>query len=38
MCGIVALLLAASEARAAPEVYESLNMLQHRGQVGAFTS
>lgn len=33
MCGINGLLLATSDQNAASELYESLGLLQHRGQV-----
>ena len=33
MCGLSALLLSDTEANCAPELYETLNVLQHRGQV-----
>lgn len=35
MCGIMALLLADAEAKAAPEINEGLSLLQHRGQDAA---
>ncbi|KAK0565981.1 amidophosphoribosyltransferase [Tilletia horrida] len=35
MCGIVAILLAAPEQAAAPEINEALSLLQHRGQDAA---
>jgi glutamine phosphoribosylpyrophosphate amidotransferase len=33
MCGIVAVLMANKEAMAVADLYEALNLLQHRGQV-----
>jgi len=33
MCGIIALLLADTSANVAAELYDGLNLLQHRGQV-----
>jgi hypothetical protein len=38
MCGISALITANADSPAAGEIYEGLNILQHRGQVRPFAS
>lgn len=35
MCGIIGLLLADDKGSACPEIFEGLNLLQHRGQDAA---